>query len=119
MLKFEKIIGAAYDEINQKLLLFDKDKKVYVFNLKTNEISNALGTLSGELYPICTSWENGLLIATGGKLQYFNEAALLTIVTSPNASSVYVRAGRILITDENNIRYSAFGNEETSRQAGG
>lgn len=77
VLKFENFIGAAYDEINRKLLLFDKDKKVYAFNLKTNEISDALGTLSGELYPICASWEDGLLIATGGKLQYFNGENLL------------------------------------------
>lgn len=113
VLSFENLFGAAYDEINRKLLLFNKDKKVYAFDLKTNEVSDALGTLSGELYPICASWEDGILIATGGKLQYFNGENLLTIESSPNASSVYVRAGRILITDENNIRYSSVGDEET------
>lgn len=111
VLKVENLFGAAYDEINQKFLLVDKAKLVYVFDHKTNALSNAIGVLSGTLYPICTSWEDGLLIASGGKLQYFNGIELITITDSPNASSVYVRAGRILITDENNIHYSGVGDE--------
>lgn len=111
VLKVENLFGAAYDEINKKFLLVDKAKLVYVFDHKTNALSNAIGVLSGTLYPICTSWEDGLLIASGGKLQYFNGIELITITDSPNASSVYVRAGRILITDENNIHYSGVGDE--------
>ena len=79
-------------------------------DLGTNTISNALGTLSGDLYPICASWEDGILIASGGALQYFNGTQLITL-NSPTATSVCVQAGRILITDENNIRYSSVGDE--------
>ena len=109
LLQFPNIFAAMYDEINQRLLLVDADKVVWFVN-SMGLIT--IGTLSGDLYPITASWEDGLLIASGGKLQYFDGNALVTL-NSPNASSVYVRAGRILITDENNLRYWAVGDEET------
>ena len=110
VLKFENLLGAAYDDINRKLLLFDADKKVYAFDFKANTTSDELGTLSGELYPICTSWEDGLLIASGGKLQYFNGAELVTL-NSPTATSVCIQAGRVLVTDTNNLYLSSIGDE--------
>ena len=108
---FPKIFAAAYDEINDKLLLIDEDKKVYAADFETKIISDELGTLSGDLYPITTSWEDGLLIASGGKVQYFNGENFMTIEESPNATGVYIRAGRVLVTDENNVRYSGVGDE--------
>ena len=111
VLKVENLFGAAYDEINQKFLLVDKAKLVYVFDHKTNALSNAIGVLSGTLYPICTSWEDGLLIASGGKLQYFNGENLLTIENSPTATSVCVQAGRVLVMDANNLYLSSVGDE--------
>ncbi len=110
ILRFENIFAALYDEINKKLLIVRTDKKVFALDIVTLKISELLGTLSGELYPFPASWENGLLIASGGKLQYFNGEELLTL-DSPNATSVYVRAGRVLITDENSVRYSGIGDE--------
>jgi len=107
---FPKIFAAAYDEINRKLLIVNEDKKVYAADFSSNTISGTLGTLSGELYPICTAWEDGLLIASGGRLQYFTGTKLQTI-NSPNATAVYVRAGRILIADENSVHYSGVGDE--------
>lgn len=104
---FENIFAALCDEINRKLLLVTQDKKIYATDMATTA---QIGTLSGELYPAATSWEDGLLIASGGKLQYFNGTALVTL-DSPNATSVYVRAGRVLVTDENNVRYSGVGDE--------
>lgn len=104
---FENIFAAMYDEINGKLLLVTTDKTVYATDLSS---TTTLGRLSGSLYPVCTAWEDGLLIASGDKLQYFNGTNLLTL-NSPNATSVYVRAGRVLVTDENNVRYSGVGDE--------
>lgn len=104
-----KIYAALYDGINQKLLLVTEDKKVYATDFET---VMELGDLNGSLYPIATSWECGLLIASGSKLQYYNGTTLDTITGSPNASSVYVRAGRVLVTDSNNVRYSATGDEK-------
>ena len=110
ILQFENIFAAAYDTINKKILLVKEDKKVYVVDSARN-VSHSLGELSGGLYPVCTSWEDGLLIASGGKLQYFNGTTLETISDSPDATSVYVRAGRVLVTDKNNVRYSGVGDE--------
>ena len=110
LLKFTDIFAAAYDEINHALLLVTRDRRVYAVDEFTGEIAGSFGTLSGSLYPICAAWEDGLLIASGGRLQYFNGSQLLTI-NSPVATSVYVRAGRILVTDDNNVRYSGVGDE--------
>lgn len=104
---FENIFAAMYDEINKVLLLVTADKTVYVTDLNT---TTGIGKLSGALYPVSANWEDGLLIASGDKLQYFNGENLLTI-DSPNATSVYIRAGRVLVTDENNVRYSGVGDE--------
>ena len=110
LFKFANIFAAAYDEINRTLLLVTQDRKVYAVS-NDGQVSGALGTLSGALYPISTSWEDGLLLASGGKLQYFNGTTLETIADSPTATGVYVRAGRVLVTDDNNVRYSGVGDE--------
>ena len=110
LLKFENLFAAMYDEISRKLLLVNKDKKIFAFDLETNILGEELGTLSEDLYPICTSWEDGLLIASGGKHQYFNEENLITL-NSPNANSVCVQAGRVLVIDANNLYLSGVGDE--------
>ena len=107
ILFLNNIFAALYDAINGILLLVTADKTVHATDLN---IITTLGRLSGNLYPISASWEDGLLIASGDKLQYFNGTNLLTL-DSPNATSVYVRAGRVLVTDENNVRYSGVGDE--------
>lgn len=108
ILSLENIIAAMYDDTNKVLLLVTADKTVHATDLKTTRA--LLGKLNGNLYPISTSWEDGLLIASGDKLQYFNGKDLLTL-DSPKATSVYIRAGRVLVTDENNVRYSGVGDE--------
>ena len=113
LLSFKDIFAALYDGINKKILLVKKNRKVYVADLDTGKAGNEIGSLSGELYPIAADWEDGILIASGGKLQYFNGEELSVIETSPLATSVYVRAGRILATDATSIRYSGVGDEET------
>lgn len=110
LFKFANIFAAAYDEINRTLLLVTQDRTVYAVS-DSGLVSGALGTLSGALYPISTSWEDGLLLASGGKLQYYNGTTLETIADSPTSTGVYVRAGRVLVTDDNNVRYSGVGDE--------
>lgn len=112
VMKFRDIFAAMYDAINQKLLVVQNDKEVYALDLETRKYKRC-GTLSGDLYPIATSWEDGLLIASGGKLQYYNGEKLKTLDNSPTATSVYVRAGRILVSDDTSVRYSSVGDEET------
>ena len=99
-----EIFAAIYDEINNIILTVTADKSVYHGTVK-------LGTLIGDLYPIYCAWEDGVLIASGGKLQYYNGSSLTTIADSPICSSVYVRAGRVVVTDDKNARYSGVGDE--------
>lgn len=103
------IFAFLYDRINDSFLIVKTDKSVYPCS-RAGEVGETVGTISGKLYPIAAEWEDGLLIASGGKLQYFHNNTLETI-ESPTANSVYVRAGRVLITDDTQIHYSGVGDE--------
>lgn len=72
--------------------------------------SNSIGKLSGELFPKFFPFEDGILIASGGHLQYFNGAELVTL-NSPMADDVFVRAGRIIIYSGSKVFYSGVGDE--------
>ena len=107
-----EIYAAMYDEINKVILLVYADKSVHVYNPATKIISSSVGNLSGTLYPVCTAWEDGLLIATGGKLQYYNGTTLDTLSKSLDSDFVYTRASRVVTTSyDNNVSYSAVGDE--------
>lgn len=103
------IYAAAWDEINGKAILVDTDRNVYATDLATTQ---QIGKLTGALYPICASWEDGLLLASGGNLQYYNGSTLTTLTASPaNCRGVYTRAGRVVVFTENEVHYSAVGDE--------
>lgn len=111
---FYEIFAAMYDGINKVILIVYSDKTVRIFNPATENISNSIGSLNGELYPIYTAWENGILIASGGKLQYFNGTALITLSDSYDSTFVYTRTSRVFTTSPDNVvRFSADGDEET------
>lgn len=123
------IKAAAWDDINDVLLLFCKDGKAYA--LDDNRVYH-IGTLTGEEEPITVNWEDGILVASGGHLQYGKYAAtsgtgidtnvaeykLVTIGASPaDSRGVYVRSGRVFVFDgEDNLLYSAVGDEENWTQ---
>ena len=112
LLSFENIFAAVYDEINEELLIVDTDKKVYVVDFAGEEEADAIGTLSGDLYPVSAPWGKGVLLASGSRLQYYDGNTLRTISGSPKANNVFVRAGRVVVTgDKNTVRYSAVGDE--------
>lgn len=100
--------AAAWDEINKKMFLVDADKNAYVTDFATVE---AVGRLSGDLYPVIASWEDGILVSSGGKLQYYNGTSLVTLDESPLSQSVYTRASRVVVTTDNEVHYSAVGDE--------
>ena len=68
------IYSAFFDRINHKFLIIsdegDSGKKIYAVNSTnpTRETLEPLADLSGDLKPIYTLWEDGVLIASGGKL---------------------------------------------------
>ncbi len=121
-----EIYSAYYDKINKKFILISKEgteRKIYAVssnNPSRESLGTSLATLSGDLKPIYTLWEDGVLIASGGKLQYFSGDSIQTISKSPDkCSGVYVRNGRVLVADttKNKIVYSAVGDEENWDEA--
>ena len=111
VLRQEGIFAVIHDSINKRFLIVLEDKTVHLATMASGEVGESLGGLTGDLFPCYTAWEDGVLIASGGKLQYYDGENLKTL-DSPDAKSVYVRAGRVVITDDAAVRYSAVGNEE-------
>ncbi len=110
ILSMSDIYAALWDGINQRFLIVTSDKTVYIAGMD-GTIGDSVGSLSGSLYPKGASWEDGLLIASGSKLQYYNGETLLTISDSPECDEVYVRSGRVIVSHGTEIRYSGVGDE--------
>jgi hypothetical protein len=101
-----------YDKTNSKFLLVDADKNVYT--LTDCVLSSSLGTLTGDLFPEFTAWENGVLVASGGKMQYYNGTALVTLANSPaHCNGVFVKTGRVWTYYGETLACSSVGDEET------
>lgn len=108
-----KFISAAYDALNQHVVLFAENGNIYSAPVTNLETFTQIGTLTGSLVPVTLVWEDGLLVASGGKLQYIIGSTMKTIATSPDVcKGVYTRSGRIIVFDDDNIRYSGVGDEE-------
>lgn len=105
--------SAAYDAITGTLFLFTNNNKIFA----TQDFSSTpheVGTLTGSDSIVTTMWENGLLIASGGKLQYsVGLGSTTTITSSPeHCNGVYVRSGRVLVFDNaDNVLFSGVGDE--------
>ena len=116
----------AYDVINKVVLLFGRDKSIRAYFLKENT-TRTIGTLDGDSEIVTTPWEDGLLIASGGYLQYarFPEGDTTKLYTDyfvgtinegedvPKVcKGVFVRSGRVLTFDaEDTLLYSGVGDE--------
>lgn len=121
--------AATFDSINGVLIVFCKNKSVYAL---IDGAYKHIGYLSGDDEPISVEWEDGLLIASGGILQYAKyvvtdeiaigteskEYRLTNITTSPaDSGGVFVRSGRVFVFDgTDNLRYSGVGDEEMWEQ---
>jgi hypothetical protein len=116
------IFSAMWDKINKKFVVVSTETKaindassvfhdVYVSDLET---CTRKGSLSGNALPIYALWEDGLLLASGGKLQYWNGTELVKIEASPDTcDGVYVRNGRVIVSTggNNQLKYSGLGDE--------
>lgn len=121
--------AGAFDDINGVLLVFDKESNAYA--LLDGELKK-IGQLSGDDEIIYQAWEDGVLIASGGLLQYAKsvplndltmgeeneEYKLTTIPTSPaDSGGVAIRSGRVFVFDgQDNLKYSGIGDEEMWEQ---
>ena len=65
-----KFNAAAYDRLNGHIVLFGDNKAI--FSTKNMQEVKQIGSLTGDLTPITALWEDGLLVASGGHLQYID-----------------------------------------------
>ena len=110
ILATKNIFAVIYDSINSLILIVKTNKKIFLADFQGNIQNSNIGKLSGNLYPKYCAWENGVLIASGGQLQYFNGVELV-ILNSPLAENVFVRNGRVVISADSNLYYSGVGDE--------
>lgn len=82
-----------YDEINNEFLFTDKDSgyiyvsKLVDINKKHQYDRKLVGVLTGKKIPTAVMWDNGLLIASGGSLQYWDGQKITLI--QPELSSIF------------------------------
>ena len=72
-----KFVAAAYDRLNGHIVLFGDNGGI--FSTKNMQEVRQIGNLTGELLPITAIWEDGLLVASGGHLQYIDGFQIKTI----------------------------------------
>lgn len=99
-----------YDEINNMFLFTDANtKSIYASRLVDMAGTHPydrekVGSLSGEMPPTAVMWENGLLIASGGRLQYWDGLELVNIainvVDDMNNSGSWEKIGTKLAKKE-------------------
>lgn len=109
-----------YDRINDKLVVcanaYDNNdvqtgKKIYVVNTDGSGFK-ALGPLTGTIMPSFAQWEDGVLIASGGKMQYYNGTAVVTLTESPeHCNGVFTKNGRVITYFGDEVHYSKIGDE--------
>lgn len=110
----------TYDIINDLLLVCTVEyndagtvtgRKLYTIKTDGTELTER-GSITGTIQPGFASWENGVLIASGAKLQYWNGENLITIDTSPDVcNGVFTTHGRVVVYYGDTIHYSAVGDE--------
>ena len=102
-----------YDRINDVLIITDTGHNVYKLPKGSSTLSS-IGTLTGTSSVRYATWEDGIIIASGGKLQYFNGTSLVTLTNSNSeCHDVYIKDGRVWTYYNDELHASATGDEET------
>jgi len=78
-----------HDSIGGRLLVVDSDRKVYAFPINSPAEITQVGTIDGTGTIEYTPWEDGIVITSGGRLQYFHGGTLETIANSFSTDSSY------------------------------
>lgn len=103
---FDNII---FDSIESKMLLTDTSRNIYLLEDGT---LTSKGELTGKSEVQYAAWEDGVIIASGGKLQYYHGGTLETLANSPDVSrGVFIKQGRIWTFYEDVLKCSKIGDE--------
>ena len=103
---FDNII---FDSIESKMLLTDTSRNIYLLEDGT---LTSKGELTGKSEVQYAAWEDGVLIASGGKLQYYHGGTLETITNAPDVCrGVFIKQGRVWTFYDDVLKCSAIGDE--------
>lgn len=107
------LIAGAYDLLNKHIVLFASNGTIFSVPLANITDVRQIGRLSNNDEPVTATWESGLIVASGGHLQYIAGYQLKTITTSPaECKGCYTRDGRVVVFDNDKVTLSAVGDEE-------
>ena len=99
-----------WDGINECFILTNQAGEIFKYD---DELAK-IGELTGLLRPAFSVWEDGVIIASGGKLQYWNGTAVVDLANSPEHSNgVFVANGRVITWFDDILYFSSVGDEET------
>lgn len=102
-------VNLIYDRINNRLILTATNKTVWLYS---EGAMKKLGTLTGSSSVQYAPWEDGVLIASGGKLQYYNGSTFATLDKSPSVChGVFIKNGRVWVYFNDELHCSAVGDE--------
>ncbi len=90
-------ITTAFYAYGMDKLFLVIDTTLYSYDFISNTLNN-VGTLSGTRIPIFAEWDDDLLIASGGYLQFYDGSNLTTITDSPLCDFCFVKHGRVGVT---------------------
>lgn len=101
-----------YANIANLFILTDSEQKVYTLTTNGKTIKE-IGTLTGKSLPSFADWEDGVIVMSGGKPQYYHDGTLETITDedSPNGLGAFVKNGRIVTFYDDILKFSGTGNE--------
>lgn len=114
-------ISAAKDHVGGATVYFDENKEIWAeFTLEDKDYWMKVGDLSGDLFPQWAVWEDGIVISSGGRLQYFHLRNHITtdifetIREAPDkCDGVFVKDGRVWVYYEDIIHVSGVGDEHS------
>lgn len=108
-----KLKSAAYDLLNKHIVLFADNGTIFSVPLSDLQDVRQIGRLTNNGNCVAATWEDGLLVASGGRLQYIAGFQLKTIATSPEkCNGSFTRSGRVVVFDDAKVTFSAIGDED-------
>ena len=92
-------------------ILIGSEGKLYKVKIADVRPVTLIGSLTGTMPPVFTTFRGNVYIASGGKLQSYDGASLTTITKSPESSIVFVKSGRVIVAKQGSDRltFSAVG----------
>jgi len=111
---YDSVASMYYDGRTGMSLLFGKSGDVFTTYLAEGTIPTNIGKVTGTaVHPCCCTFGDYIMIASGGKLQYYDYGTkkLATVSSSYECDNCFLRDGRLVTSKQgdDNLRYSSIG----------